>query len=366
MPNAYTTPAEGNNAFVQTDALNSSQEIRTEALTAMAKLSNYCFAHQSTGPCINQYFGPGIFYYASSTPRTACQWRVASISSMHTLFTAKVRYRGNGTNLPQISWRVTTENGTLFTFSHSDEVISTAYQYSTMSFNIPTNQTGKYRTFELVVSGPIQISNVVVDTAALSSPLSQINFTQNSINGASMSFLPTRDTLFAADSPLSTPKLLQVRDNINTLQLRRRNLFSYSGLDLGYEQATNPWLGAKTVRPQRGLLLKDFQNIVHGGIMALPYFSNPERLPFRFEVYFYTIAVGFDYKFSLFDQEYTILAGTSGWQTKQISYTPPLYEVEKYTMQTPLFRFKALTQFTDPLGDNYEASPITSLTLIGV
>lgn len=365
MPNSYTLPLEGNNAFVQTNALNADQEIRTEALTSMGALTNYCHAYQSTGYLINQFFGSGVFYYSGTSSRTVMQWRIPTISSAHISFRSYIRYRGNGTTTPNFVWKSTSENGTINTYTHTDEIASTSYAYSTASIVASSNATGKYRTWELSVTGPVQITNVILEQIPLQSPIAQSIATQNCCDESSKSFLPIKNTTFDVDTPLSASKMLQVKEDINTLQLRRRVLFSYSGLDLGYESTTNPWLGT-TVKPQRGLLLRDFQNMVHSGIMALPYFSNPDRLPIKFTVYYYTISVSFDYTFYIFDQSFTVLSGTSGWQSSTFTYYPPLYDVELYSMQTPLFRFKALTQFTDPLGNNYEASPITSLTLIGV
>ena len=365
MPNSYALPTEGNNAFVQTNALNADQDIRTEALTAMGKLLNFSHAYQGTGYLVNQMFGSGVFYYSSTTPRAVMQWRLPTISNAHVSFRASIRYRGNGTTAPSFSWAVTSENGTLNTYNHTDEVASTSYVYSSVAMLASSNATGKYRTFVLTISGPVQVTNVIIEQLPLSTPIAQAVVSQNSCDNTSKSFYPTKDTLFDVDTPLSAGKMIQVKENISTLQLRRRVLFSYSGLDLGYENTTNPWTSTFS-HPQRGLLLRDFQSLVHNGLMALPYFSNPDRLPFRFTLYFYTISVSYDYVFWIFDQQFTVAAGTTGWQNATFTFYPPLYDVEMYSLQTPLFRFKALTQFTDAIKENFEASPITSLTLVGV
>ena len=365
MPNSYTLPTEGANAFIQTDALNADQEIRTEPLTAMAKLNNFTFAYQCTGPLVNQHFGGGVFYYASATQRSVLQWRLPNISQLHVQFRCSVRYRGNGTNTPQFAWRVTTESGSVSTTNATDEIASTLYAYSQTTMTISTNATGKYRTFELLIQGPVQITNVLIEQVSLNTPVTSTNPLQVCSDNVSRYWLPTSDQTFIADSPLSASKMVQIKDDVSTLQLRRRVLFSYSGLDLGYESETNSFVGW-TVKPQKALVLRDFQNMIHSGIVALPFWSNPERLAFRYTIYYYTIAVPFDYTFTILDQTFSVLANTTGWQTSTFIFNPPSYDIDRYSLQTPLFKLTMLTQFTDPLGSNYEASPIQSLTLVGV
>lgn len=365
MPNSYTLPTQGADAFIQTDALNADQELRTEPLTAMAKLNNFSFAHQCTGVLVNQHFGGGVFYYSSTTQRSVLKWRLPNISQLHIQFRCSVRYRGNGTNTPQFAWRTTTESGSISTTNATDEILSSSYAYSQTLLTIGVNATGKYRTIELLIQGPVQISNVVVEQVALASPIAATNPQQVCCDNISRTWLPTSDQTFIADSPMSASKMIQIKDDTSVLQLRRRVLFAYSGLDLGYESATNPFLGT-TVKPQKGLILRDFQNMVHSGIVALPFWSNPERLPLKYTIYYYVISVPFDYTFTIFDQTFSVLAGTSGWHSSTFTYNPPSYEVERYSLQNPLFKLTMLTQFTDPLGNNYEASPIQSLTLVGV
>lgn len=365
MPNIFTLPTEGSGAFIQTDSLNSGQDLRTEALTAMAKLNNFSFAHQCTGPLVNQHFGGGIFYYGSTVQRSVLRWRLPNISSSHVVFRCTVRYRSNGVTVPQFAWRVTTESGSVFTTNATDEILSTAYVYSSSLVTIGTNSTGKHRTFELLIQGPVQITNVIIEQNFLGSPVPSTNPQQTCCDDIARHWLPTSDQTFLADSPMSASKMIQVKDDVTTLQLRKRVLFSYSGLDLGYDSTTNPFLGA-VVKPQKALILRDFQNITHSGLVALPFWSNPTRLPFKYTIYYYAIPVPFDYVATILDQTISIPANSNGWHSATFTYDPPSYDVARYSLQNPLFKLTMLTQFTDATGSNYEASPIASLTLVGV
>lgn len=363
MPNSYTLPIQGNDAYVDINGYTAGRPINYELLKANAELINYSFAYLGTGPVINEQYNAGVFFYDSPTQRTVARWRVPTLSGIHSQFRFIVRARGgNGGTNAIISWDVVASNGT--TSSNHTPFNTAVYTYTNqLTITIASTNTLPYFEIRLKVQNRVDIQSIMVEHIPLSTPISTATLSNCESDNTRNNFYGISPNMFNEDTPLSSSKAKQMADNIDTLTKRPRLLFNMSGIDTGITSTTNPY-NALTIKPQKGLLWDDISNITRGDIL-LPYWFNSENMDVYFNLHLYIQPLA-DFVLYFLDEEiYISNANAEKWVTYSIKYnTSRLFEIVTSSIGTPLIRYSILPLY--PNAVPVTATPILAMSLWGV
>lgn len=359
MPNSYTLPLEGNNAFIATDAFVADKNIDYQALEKMGRLNNYNIAALGTGPIISQQWNNGVNYYSAVSATTICIWRVPTLSSFHGFHRMNVRARGtNGV----VSWRVTGSSGAQ-TFSHN-VFTSASYTYLNqllVSFNA---NTLPYFTVELRVSGAVDIESIMVDSIIPTSPITTSSITSRKSDNTSAGVYQTGATLLIEDTALSSSKAHALINTTEVLKTRPRSLFQFSGLLQSNNAVTNPF-NSFSIKPQRTLLINDINNI-NQGFIGIPYWGNSNRIGAKYNVHIYQLAATFNFKFSMLGREITLTASaTDKWAIFTFDVNPDTTQIEAQSLSTPLVKVDFQTA-TILYEQTYNYIPIAAISIWGV
>jgi len=363
MPNSYTLPIQGNDAYVDINGYTSGRSITYELLKANAELLNYSFAYLGTGPIINEQYNAGVFYYNSTSQRTVARWLVPTLSGIHSQFKFTVRARGGTPSLNGIiSWDVVSSNGT--TSSNHTPFYQVNYTYTNvLTITVASTNTLPYFEIRLKVQNQVDIQSIMVEHIPLATPISTATLSNCESDNTRNNFYGISPNMFNQDTPLSSSKAKQMADNIETLNKRPKLLFNMSGIDTGITSTTNPY-NAYTIRPQKGLLWDDISNITRGDIL-LPYWFNSENMDVYFNLHLYIQPLA-DFVLYFLDQEINIPnTNAEKWVSYRIKYnTSSLFEIASSSMGTPLIRYRILPLFPNSLP--VTATPILAMSLWGV
>ena len=84
MTNTILSPVATLDPFIYVSSKNITND--NSALANIGKMQNYLHATYGTGTMIEQHFDHGVFYYNSGTVKTACTWRIPTLSVQHRSF----------------------------------------------------------------------------------------------------------------------------------------------------------------------------------------------------------------------------------------------------------------------------------------
>lgn len=332
----------------------SSKQITNDngALANIGKMQNYLHATYGTGTMIEQHFDHGVFYYNSGTVKTACTWRIPTLSVQHRSFRVVINARGNSvstfTSVVFTAGAVTTTASSNFT-ANVDEFKTNVVTLASIS-----NST-TYITVELKVVGQIQVNSIFIEAIELSS-ISDGRVYQPNGSGY---FYPIGDSTLTSDKPLSSAKGYQLLSNIRLLQKRPRMLFCASGVDVNADSGvSNPFNGL-TVKPQKTFSYQD----LFAMLANLPFWRGALTLDFSYQIYLQleNDVSSVERVYFIYDQKITVPTNTSKWESLLIKQ-PTIFEDEGKYLSYPLTPFTvSYDQSLDPV----LASAIKSISIWG-
>lgn len=354
MTNSILNPIVSLDPFLYVSSKEISND--ADALVNLGKMQNYLHANHGAGVMIEQKFDEGILYYNSSTPKIACYWRIATISTAHKSFQITVNAQAHtGLNYVYV---IITSGASTATLTLNLTPSTTAYYQGSITFASIANSTS-FMLVQMTVQGHLQVNSICVEALPLSSVSDGAVYQPN----GSDYFYPIGDDAFISDKPLSSAKGRQLLSNLRLLQKRPRMLFCASAIDVNADGGTTNTFNGGSIHPQKTFSYQDLIAMTPN----LPQWEGAVTLGLKLNIHLYVInPTAYDYEFYLWSNKIVVEAGETGKWLAILADYPSSFDafLVNLTYRLRPLRINPLMSI-DPLDPTLISSPIQSISIWG-